>query len=698
MPAGPERYRAVLDNLDEVVFETDTTGRWTYLNAAWTKITGWAVGESLGCPFLESVHPDDRDATLALFEAVVNGPADHCHHETRYLTADGSYRWIELRASMLLDETGAYIGNVGTILDITDRRRAEELLDEQNSMLEMVARGKSLEDSLGALGQCLAKWTAHEVTVMTEPGPDEPGHGRPTGKTIAVVARPGGQGPVPLPSAAELVVGGDDVIDVPVHAVDDDDARLGRFLLRPTGNPRSLEEHEQALVDRCVHLAAIAIGRERLDAEARHKALHDPLTGLPNRALITDRLKQALSLSSRQHTRVALLLLDLDHFKVINDTFGHEMGDRVLQQVAERFVNALRDSDTVGRLGGDEFAIVLPDVIRDADGESVAVNIRQALGAPMRVEGVDFYPEVSIGIAVSSGAQDQPADLFRFADVAMYRVKREGGGYALYDPARDAERLRNFHLAGELREAIRNDELVLHYQPKVALDSGRVVGIESLVRWKHPARGLIRPNDFVPLAEMTGAVRPLFRWVLQNALAESRNWDTYGFRGAVSVNISAQSLHDPELPQIVGELLAQDRHAGGRPRLELEITENAIMGDPEGAVSAMSQLEDLGVLFSIDDFGTGYSSLSHLKLLPVRAIKIDKSFVRDMERDDRDAFIVRTAVALAHDLHIDVIAEGVESQQVLELLKELKCDSAQGYFFARPMSRGQLGAWLRAQR
>ena len=703
MPAGPERFRAVLDNLDEVVFETDPDGRWTYLNAAWTKITGWPVDESLGRPFLEHVHPDEHDATVELFERVVHGPDDHCKHETRYLSSDGSYRWIELRASMLFDEQGEYIGNVGTILDITDRRRAEELLDEQNRMLaehngllEMVARAKPLEETLGAIAHSLARWTGYEVVVTADftTAGARTGH-LPAGSRTAVLARPDQPQIVPLPPGETVAAPASDQLEIPVYALNGD-VRLGRFLLRSTDSIALLGERKQSVVDRTVHLAAIAMGREQLDAEARHKALHDPLTGLPNRTLVTDRLEQALRVSGRLQRRVALLLLDLDHFKVINDSFGHPMGDRVLQQVAERLQHKLRESDTIGRLGGDEFAVVLPDVALGAEARDVAENLRAALRAPLRLDGVDFHLEASIGIAVGSGPQDDPADLLRYADVAMYRAKREGVGHARYDPDLDAARLRGFDLIGQLHYAIRHDQLVLHYQPRVDLDSGRVTGIEGLVRWEHPVRGLIGPTDFVPLANMTGAVRPLLRWVLREALEDSRSWT--GFDGSIAVNISAQSLHDPELPRVVGDLLRDDARAGGRCRLELEITEDAIMVDPEGAAAAMSRLEDLGVSFSIDDFGTGYSSLTYLKMLPARALKIDQSFVKEIDRDERDAFIVRTAVALGHDLDLDVTAEGVESEAVRDLLRELDCDSAQGFFFARPMPADELSSWLEDQR
>ena len=686
MPSGPDRYQAVLDSLDEVVFETDTVGRWTYLNAAWTKITGFGINESLGEAFLDFVHPEERASTLELFERVVHGDLTHCRHETRYRVADGSYRWIELRASMLLDESGTYTGNVGTIVDITERRRAEFLLAEQSRLLEMVARDIPLDETLGALASSVARNTGYEVAISRRPTADEWSH---AGAAMSVVAGPNGD----LITLASEYETDDSCIDVPIHAIEGDN-HLGRCVLRPVDGGDAREEPLPGILDRVVHLAAIAISRELVDAQARHTALHDPLTGLPNRALVVDRLQQAITMSGRHNCLVALLLLDLDHFKIINDTFGHETGDRVLQQVAERLHDTLRDSDTIGRLGGDEFAIVLPEVARVSDAERVAENARRAVREPLTIRGVEFHPEVSIGIAVSSGPLADTADLLRFADVAMYRAKREGVGHSLYDPNRDAARLRGFGLAGQLRYAIDHDQLVLHYQPKIDLATGDITGMEGLVRWQHPTRGLIGPGDFIPLAEVTGAIRPLLRWVLRTALEESRAWRAEGLDGTIAVNVSAQSLYDPDLPELVRRLLADEQESAG-DRLELEITESAIMADPEGALVAMSRLEELGVLFAIDDFGVGYSSLSYLKRLPARCIKIDKTFVRDMDRDERDASIVRTAVSLAHDLHIDVVAEGVETPEVCELLKDLRCDSAQGFLFARPMPGQRVVGWLK---
>lgn len=700
MPAGPERYAKVLDNLSEVVFETDREGRWTYLNAAWTAITGHPVADSLGRNFLDNVHPDEREATVQLFEEVVMGDDDHCHHETRYLTADGDYRWIELRASLLLDDDGEYLGNVGTILDITDRRRAQQLVADDARLLELIARGAPLETVFSDLTRGLADLTEQEIEVHAWAVFDLADNDAPPPSRLAVRAGPG------QPAVCIDVPGddggraqdddrGDDADTMRLRIpAEGDGAGLGELVVRSAGTRWSPGPREQQVLDRSVQLAAIALQRAEAEGTALHNSLHDPLTGLPNRALVGDRLEQALARARRDGGGVALLLLDLDHFKIINDTFGHQTGDRVLQGVAERIKAALRASDTVGRLGGDEFAVVLPDVTGVSAAEDVAVHVERSLHAPLDEDGVRFHPRGSVGVAVDLDAQHRAADLLRFADVAMYRAKREGSGHAVYDPEWDWVQLRGFDLASQLREAIRDDQLVLHYQPKVSLGSGRVGGFEALVRWEHPEFGLIPPADFVPLAEMTGAVRPLLHWVIERALRDGRLLRADGYRGRISVNASAQSLHDPRLPAVVASLLSEFSDGAGRPGLEIEITENELMADPESARTAMDRLDRLGVDFSIDDFGTGYSSLSQLKQFAVRTLKIDMSFVRDMDRDERDASIVRTAVTLAHDLSMEVVAEGVERESVCEELARMGADCAQGYYFSRPVPIDEARRWL----
>ncbi|CAN5205434.1 hypothetical protein BH20ACT9_BH20ACT9_11720 [soil metagenome] len=697
--AGPERYRAVLDHLREVVFETDARGFWKYLNQAWAALTGHAVPDSVGRHFLEFLHPDERTPTIVLFEEVVSGAKDHCHHETRLRTADGSDLWVELRSAALFGPEGRIVGHAGTILDITDRHRAHELLAEQARILEMVASGGPVDETLGALASLLARRSGLVVSVVTLPPTPRPVIPRaappPSNGGLTALARPDGEVVIrpstfaPGPLAARRPGGTTEIaVRSPVSG-----ARLAVFRLHHDPGTADFPESEAALVERCVHLAAIAVERRRAEDEARRLALHDPLTGLPNRALLVDRMHQALGRASRRRQRVALLLLDLDHFKIVNDTLGHEAGDRVLRRVAMRLDGTLKRSDTVSRIGGDQFVVVLSDLDAVESAQRAAGEALGVLAEPLRVDGVDLQLEASVGIAVSGGDAAGPDDLLRQADVAMHRAKRLGTGQAVYDPRSDDKRLRGSNLAVELRRAIAADELLVYYQPKVELAGGRFLGVEALVRWRHPRRGIVMPDEFISVAEASGAIKSLSLWVLQTAVTDMRRCREEGMRVSVAVNLSATLLHDPALPGLIDELLERERT--DRAQLELEITESAAMADPERAMTAMSRLSAEGTAFSIDDFGTGYSSLAYLKRLPARSVKIDRSFVRGMATDDRDASIVRSAIELAHNLGIGVGAEGVETMRVCRLLEDLRCDYVQGFHLARPMPVGALAAWLR---
>lgn len=697
-PDGRERYAAVLDHLSEVVFQTDADGHWTYLNRAWTEITGFPVEDTLGARFLDFVHPEERERTLQLFVDVVAGHRDHCHHDTRYRTADGGARWMELRATVLYDDQGRIVGNVGTILDITDRREAEELLAEQSAVLERVARAEPLSGTLGTLAGMIARRTGAVVTIDVRPSPQPAGPSlrvpAVASAGLGVTAWPDGSVHEDLPGSAPRDAAGNDPAvsaEVAIAATGGGRQLASISLRRPDGGAG--DRDEAALLDRCVNLAAIAIERRDAEHAAQHRAMHDPLTGLPNRALLADRIDQAISRARRQRHRVALLLLDLDHFKIINDRLGHETGDAVLRQVAVRLDGALRESDTVCRLGGDEFAIVLAELAGADEARFVADKVLEAVRAPLTLEGVDIPLDASVGVALVAADGGGATDLLRQADVAMYRAKRLRSGYAVYDRRFDQERLHRIGLAGELTSAIGHDDLLVHYQPQIELDSGLVVGVEALVRWRHSVRGLVAPDVFVPLAESTGSIKPLSLWVLRTALGAIHRLTEAGLDITVAVNLSAQILHDPTLPDLVDTLLGEEEVDGAR--LELEVTESAVMADPDGAVRAMGRLQEAGVRFAIDDFGTGYSSLSYLKRLPVGTIKIDRSFVREMANDERDASIVHSAIELAHNLGMRVVAEGVEGQRVYDMLSRLGCDYLQGFHIARPMPDSDLVAWIR---
>ena len=426
---------------------------------------------------------------------------------------------------------------------------------------------------------------------------------------------------------------------------------------------------------------------KRKSEQLHHQAHHDLLTGLPNRSSLMLRLEEMLARTSANP--FALLLLDLDRFKEVNDTFGHQTGDVLLREIGPRLRGVLRASDVLARLGGDEFALLLPGT-GAAAAVGVAEKLLHALDEPFGVDGYEFQIGGSIGIASFPVDGLSPTDLMRRADVAMYAAKRANLGTAVYATELDVNTPAQITLYGELRRAIEQDELRLHFQPKVDVCTGALSGVEALVRWQHPDRGLILPDQFIPMAERTGLIRPLGNWVLEAAVRQSRAWERDGLAIQIAVNLGAYNLDDSNLAQAISGLL--ERYTVTADRLRVEITETMLMRDPDNARRVLEELRAAGVRVSIDDFGTGYSSLAYLKRLPADELKIDRSFIQHMAEDAGDTAIVRSVIALGHELGLVVTAEGVEDAVSLERLRAFGCDRAQGYYFARPMDADSLRA------
>lgn len=844
----PGGASGLLDELAEVVFRTDAAGNWTYLNAAWTAMTGYAVEASLGSNFLDYVHPDERTAALQMFMAVVAGGADHCHHETRYRTRSGRYRRVELRATCRYDVEGALVGNSGTILDVTARRRAQQALRERTALAELVAAGAPLGQLPFGLLDCTpdlvirevspaaGRLLGHQVTpgdtlpeLLERFGVREPG-GSPewglaatalgtaasqygelrwtipddgqvkwlqttvvplTGLNTAVtrlvivlqdvtelrqaerqqtaVARLGQRGLEDI-GQAQLFT---EAVELVVETLGTAHAELlealqhdGSLLLRAyAGWPANVDPLDRGRLDPLYRLAqrallddalfteqealppsrsmdattrgdswpaggssvavlvgdrrhpfgvlqtharerrgfpteevdflqavanvlAAAIQRRVIEQAARHQSLHDPLTGLANRVLLRDRLDQLLLADRRGERGLALLLLDLDRFKDINDTLGHDAGDQVLRIVARRLTHSTREADTVARLGGDEFVVLLPGVRDPAAATEIGRELLAASAELMEVHGVPLNVQGSIGVALAPLHGQDTTSLLKRADVAMYRAKQSASGCKVYSSEEDKHRPERLEYLTALRRAVEEDQLFLHYQPKVDLTTGQLAGVEALVRWRHPSLGMVEPNRFVPLAEQTGLIRPLTYRVLALALAQARAW--WGRSGLlpVSVNLSAQILHDPDLLGIIdGEL-----QRAGVPAswLRLEVTESAVMANPAVAVDVITRLRSMGVQMALDDFGTGHSSLASLRTLPVQELKIDRSFVVDLRGTGKGAAIVRSVIDLAHALDLRVVAEGIEDEETCTLLAGLGCDEGQGFFLGRPVPADRL--------
>jgi diguanylate cyclase (GGDEF)-like protein len=430
--------------------------------------------------------------------------------------------------------------------------------------------------------------------------------------------------------------------------------------------------------------------RRQMD-EIEYRALYDDLTGLPNRTLFRDRVEQAILAARRNGTTAAVMLIDVDRFKEINDALGHDTGDLLLKELGTRLAAEIRASETFARLGGDEFAILLPTASAE-DATLLGSRVHVAFEKPFALRGLPLEVAASIGVAVYPDHGEEVDTLLQHADVAMYAAKETHAGTAVYDAEQDTNDADRLRLAGELRGAIETQELVVYFQPKAELESGRILGAEALVRWQHPERGFIPPNEFIPIAERTGLIKPLSRYVLAAAIEQCAAWQAAGLELHVAVNLTIPDLLELELPDRIAALLEEK---GVRPdRLELEITESTILADPFRVRVVLNRLNEMGIRLAIDDFGTGYSSLAYLRNLPVHAIKIDRSFVMGMSEDASDATIVRSTIDLAHNLGLEVVAEGVESQEVWDALRAQGCSLAQGYFIAKPAPPADLAALL----
>jgi diguanylate cyclase (GGDEF)-like protein len=444
-------------------------------------------------------------------------------------------------------------------------------------------------------------------------------------------------------------------------------------------------------INRELRDAEVRRERARAEERIRHLAYYDALTDLPNRTLFQNRLEQAVANGLRSKTPLAVLIMDLDGFKEINDTLGHLMGDAVLREIGRRLQARLRDSDTVARLGGDEFAAMLPNVGR-AGAELAGRKLVGVVQEPLSIDGLNLDVHGSVGIALFPEHATDAEVLIQRADVAMYVAKENRSGFEVYAPELDRHSPERLALMGDFRHAIARNQLRVHYQPKINLTTMEIFGVEALVRWQHPERGLIMPDRFIPMAEQTGAVRPLTLWVIERTLQQCLEWRREGFELIAAVNLSPRNLQDAELPERVRALL--DLLAAPPSMLELEITESVIMADPLRSLQVLTRLSKMGLRLAVDDFGTGYSSFSYLRRLPVHEIKIDKTFIDDMAQH-HDEVIVQSTIELAHNLGLTVVAEGVQDVETLDRLRALGCDTAQGDYLSAPLDGAGVSRWLR---
>ncbi|MBI3805349.1 MAG: EAL domain-containing protein [Nitrospirae bacterium] len=674
-----EYFQSLIENSSDLITVIDMKGLILYDSPSIERILGYRQGELAGKNLFQYVPPDDLSLLMAGITQGAQAPEKTVLIEFRFRHRDGSWRVLESMGRAHLDPSGAAIGIINA-RDITERREAGLALKESEERLRM---------AINAARMYTWDWDVRTGRLIRSGHHQEMyGPEWPVSETryASFLERVHPEDRKKFQEVLDRSVQG----NVPYR----NDFRI----VRSDGEVRWLETQGQAYRDgggRVIRMIGVTQDiTERRQAEEliQHMAFYDTLTGLPNRNNLYDRILNTLRTDAHRGKPFFLLLMDLDRFKEINDTLGHHRGDILLHEVGARLKGVLFEPNLVARLGGDEFAILLPEIATAEEVYRVVQQIQDALAAPLIIEGLPIAVEASIGIALYPDHGENPESLLQRADVAMYMAKQRGRSHLLYDAQYDPHSHRRLALMGELRNAIDQEQLRLHFQPKIDLKTQRVIGVEALVRWQHPEQGFIPPDQFIGSAEKTGLIRPLTQWVLEAALRQCRLWSRSGMEIGISVNLSTRNLQESRLVERVLEALQRNEVAPGR--LMLEITESAIMADPNLAREVLTRLSERGVGLSIDDFGTGYSSLAYLKRLPVDEIKIDKSFVLGMATDENDAVIVRSTIDLAHNLGLKVIAEGVENETLWEQLSRLGCDELQGYYISRPLPPEELSFWL----
>ncbi|HUZ76960.1 MAG TPA: EAL domain-containing protein, partial [Chloroflexota bacterium] len=682
-----DELTTIIDQMPSGVLVVDKAMNVRLRNAASRRIRGQHASTNLliGDPSYALVHAGSGEplaqGELPLVRAIAGEAVEDLNYVLKRPAPPGDL-WVQTSAAPLRGVDNQITGAVMVYSDVTARRQLMEALqaseERYRTIVETANEGICVVDPRGAIvyvnekmgelnGFTAEEQVGHPVMEFTKPADHD--------RIVAGLERSGAGSSATL--QIELEIPRKDGTSV--------------FALMSARSLRDADGQPLGSVAMFTDLTEIRKSQEAL----AHQALHDALTGLPNRVLLQDRLSQAMLQAQRGGTSLAVMFIDLDGFKDVNDNFGHHEGDEVLRQVGPRLQGLLRETDTVGRLGGDEFAVVLQGV--DEQGASaVAAKMLTALEMPFSLHGQAVELSASIGIALYPEHGDDLSVLLQRADIAMYTSKRQHSSFAIYAaPESDALSTRLI-VTGELRQAIEQDALALFYQPKVSFASGQIVGLEALVRWPHPTRGLIAPDQFVPLAEQHGLIQPLSQWVLRTALRQSRTWHDRGLALPIAVNLSMRDLRDP---QLCDNILALLRHwEAPADWLRVEITETMIMADPRQTMAVVKRLHEAGIAFSIDDFGTGYSSLSYLRDLPARELKIDKSFVMDILREESADTIVRSVIDLAHNLGRITVAEGVESREVWDRLAALGCDQGQGYYMGKPLPAAELEGWLAESR
>ncbi|TVO53490.1 EAL domain-containing protein [Denitromonas halophila] len=675
------RFRSISEASPLGIFVSDDQGACIYTNPAYHKISGLNFGETHGTDWSMAIHPDDRPGVLAQWHDALRNQTPF-QAEARFVRGDGSVVWTRLNRAVTQD--GAMcLGHVETVEDISQRKATEAVLRAAED--DLFTERERAQVTLNSIGDAvLSTNMLGNVTYLNSAAETMTGWpladalGRPLAEVFRIVD---GTTRQIAPNPAQRAISEDRTVGLAANCL----------LIRRDGTESAIEDSAAPIHNRDGQVAgAVIVFHDVSKSQAAtiklaHLAQHDFLTGLPNRVLLTERISQAIGLAHRHHAQAALLFIDLDHFKNINDSLGHGVGDQLLKAVAERLSRCVRATDTVGRLGGDEFLILLPEIDQPEDTVWVAEKILTSLAAPFLVGEHELHVTPSIGIGIYPVDGIDVDTMMQSADTAMYHAKSKGrNNHQFFTAEMNARVVRRLAVESRLHRALKHDEFELYYQPKMDLVSGKMTGAEALIRWRDPELGLVFPDQFVAIAEECGLIVPIGRWVLREACQQIQTWLANGWHAVpVAVNISAVEFRHKDFLTSFARTL---KETGVPPRfVQVELTESLLMHNAESSMAVLRALKRMGIALVIDDFGTGYSSLSYLKQFPIDTLKIDQSFVRDIVSDGDDASIVSAVIGMGIKLKRRVIAEGVETQEQLAFLLAQHCDEAQGYLFGYPV-------------
>ena len=667
-----ERFRSLVQYSSDIITILETNGKINYVSPSLERILGYKTQQIIGKNIFEYIHIEDVANVKAAFNSAIKNPIATVVIEYRVRHSNGTWIYLESVGNNLIDNPSIK-GVVANSRNITKRKNIEENLRQVEEKYRSI-----FENAVEGIFQTTAD--GHYLTVNP------------------MLARIYG-----YDSPAELIA---TITDITHQLYVDPNRRteFGQILqekdaiwgfesevYRKDGKIIWISESARALRDSHGNLLGYEgtvvdiTQRKQAEATIRYQAFHDILTGLPNRTLLNERLSHALATATKRRDKMAIMFLDLDRFKTINDTLGHAVGDQLLQNATQRLKSCLRVDDTIARWGGDEFTLLLPQINSIEDATKIAQRILDVLKPAFDLEGHKLHITSSIGIAIYPQHGEDTETLLRNADAALYRAKAEGrNNYQIYVPAMNSQASELLELENQLHQAIEQEEFILYYQPQINLHTGQILRMEALVRWEHPQQGQLLPKTFIQLAEENGLILPLGSWVLRTACAQNKAWQDAGLPAVrVAVNLSVRQLQQPTLVEIIAEILAE---TGLAPEfLELEITETAVMQNADFTREKLDRLVEMGCHITLDDFGSGYSSLNYLKTFPLHTLKIDESFVRDLLNNTSDAAIVSAIIALGRGLNLSVVAVGVETLEQLKYLQILQCEEMQGYLFSHPL-------------